>query len=351
MRPNVPGRAAMVLTLVFVVAAVMLAAAGPSAAASLEARWALHARQDANSFVAGAAPFAGGYEVVSFAAAGPSANLAAFKYGGADLVPPQPPIVSCTATVGPSTLDLHVGGVYPFAGCVFFVAVENTGGEPIRVDLAALDNAATVTCSAPGCLPSDVDIVAGGGDAATIAALCGADGGTVTHAGARYTIPPGATFTCPFFVTVLQPAKENAQYLVKITPPPIDGGDPQELQSPTPSPSSTIATFGSPFAPPSNTTGRIVATPTPTLPPAIATPSPTPSPTPTAVETVAGARTPGPGATPLAPSTGSGGELIQRAPGASGINPLVVLAAGAGLLSALLWAYRAKVARDARRGE
>ena len=115
------------VALLLVVGAVLFSRLTPTSAASLEATWSLFERADALSFVPGTTATSAGYEIVSFAAVGPSAGLSTYQYGGADLVPPQPPIVTCSATVEPTDLALLVDNAYPYAGCVFFVGVENTG--------------------------------------------------------------------------------------------------------------------------------------------------------------------------------------------------------------------------------
>ena len=143
------------------------------AAATLEARWSLYDRANASSFQAGvngiAAPGAGaGYEIVSFDSVGISAGLATYVYGGADLPAahggPMDPIVTCSASFTATEMFLTVDGAYPYAGCVFFLGVANTGDSPFRVSLGGLDEHATVTCNAPGCLASDVDVLGGGAE-------------------------------------------------------------------------------------------------------------------------------------------------------------------------------------------
>ncbi|MDZ7728645.1 MAG: hypothetical protein U5Q44_10890 [Dehalococcoidia bacterium] len=194
-------------------------------AQTVEATWRIHDRAGTGSFEAGAnevTPGSGqeGYEIISFDAVGLSAGLSTYTYGGADLSPPQPQVVSCDAAFTGSSMALQVDGAYPYAGCVFFVGAENTGEEPIQVELGALDEDAEVACDTDGCESSDVDILAGGPDAATIGELCQESGGVANTDGLVYELEAGAEFVCPVFVTVLQPANENTTYQVEIVPPP-----------------------------------------------------------------------------------------------------------------------------------
>ena len=284
-------------------------------AAPLEATWSLYSRANSTPFIVGAPGGTGGYEIVSFAAAGPSDALETYVYGGPDLSPPMPALVTCAATMQPTTVELTVGNGYPYAGCVYFLGVSNTGSNPIRVDLGSLEANATVVCNVSGCGRGDIDIVAGGRTAAEIGQLCSGPA-TLTGPNLRYVIAPGDTFVCPLFIVVLQPAKENATYRIEIVPPPLDNEN-QELETPTATPTSTT---------PGKTTDRsnTFSTPTPTLTPTKPTPTPTPSPTP--ISTAAGERTPGAIATPVAPSTGSG-VLVQRA-GGNPVSPILVIAGG-----------------------
>lgn len=285
-------------------------------AAPLEATWSLYSRANATPFVVGAPGGSGGYEIVSFAAAGPSDALETYVYGGPDLSPPMPALVTCAATMQPTTVQLDVGNGYPYAGCVYFLGVSNTGSNPIRVDLGSLEANATVSCNVSGCGRGDIDVVAGGRTAAEIGQLCSGPA-TLTGPNLRYVIAPGDTFVCPLFIVVLQPAKENATYRIQIVPPPLDDQN-QELETPTP----TL---------PGKTTDRpsTLSTPTPTFTPTTPvdpTATPTPTPTPTPFSTAAGEKTPGANATPIAPSTGSG-VLVQRS-GERSISPVIVIAGG-----------------------
>jgi hypothetical protein len=292
------------------------------AAATLEARWSLYGRANATSFQAGAtgvaAPGAGaGYEIVSFDGVGISTGLATYVYGGPDLPPahggPIAPIVTCNAAFTATEMFLTVDGAYPYAGCVFFLGVQNTGDTAFRVRLGGLDEHATVTCDAPGCLPSDVDLLGGGANANDVAALCREFGGSVTAVGADiYSVPPGATFVCPLFVTVLQPAKEGATYVVVISPPPPETRIliPLTIPSPTNTPTRTIAPKTDPTA------------------------TPTPTPTATPIAATEGEKTPGP-ATPQPPRTGNG--IVLRGGRQHGYDALTALlflgALGAGVLA------------------
>ncbi len=296
-------------------------------AAPLEATWSIYNRANTTPFVVGTPGGSGGYEIVSFAAAGPTDALDTYVYAGPDLVPPMPPLVTCAATMQPATVELNVGNGYPYAGCVYFLGVSNTGSNPIRVDLGSLEANATATCNVSGCQRSDIDIVAGGRTAAEVGQFCSGPA-TLTGPGLRYTIAPGDTFVCPLFVVVLQPAKENATYRIEIVPPDLDDEN-QEFETPTPTategprPTATQSTGTSGSRP------SIVSTPTPTVvpaKPAEPTATPTPAPSPTPMSTAAGARTPGANATPLAPSTGSG-VLVQRGGGHT-VSPLIVIAGG-----------------------
>ncbi len=319
-------RARVVIVLaVTAMAALMLGVRG--GAATLGAEWSLFGRADAASFAPGTVALtpgtgAEGYEIVGFGAAGPSAGLSSFTYGGADAPAahggPVPAIVACDATFTATSMTIGVTGAYPYAGCVFFLGVTNTGDVPIRVDLGSLDSSAQVTCNVPGCAKADIDIVAGGPDLATISALCRSAGGTAEHvSGSAFAVPAGAAFVCPLFVTVLQSALEGTIYVVTITPPPL------EQPQPTPTP----------------TTGTLLiqeSTPPAQGPPPFDGPRPRSTvvvPVATATELVAGARTPGALSTPLAPATGSG-SLVQHGAGdeGAGLPGLAVLAGAAGAL-------------------
>lgn len=297
-------------------------------AATLEARWSLYGRASAGSFEPGltavAAPGSGaGYEVVSFAAAGLAAGLSSYLYGGPDLPVanggPLPGIVSCTASFTATSIELSVSGAYPYAGCVFFPGVTNTGDTAIRVELGPLTADAAVTCTAPGCQRTDVELLAGGlaGDEDI---RCRAEGGTFERVtGSVFALSPGATVACPLFVIVLQPAKENAIYRVEITPPPVS------------EPPSTQVLDEPPPGPPS---GRVDQPPVVDMaPPPVEDPDETEP-----VEPVAGERTPGPAPTPVAPATGSA-TLVQGGSGggSAGIAGVLLLAAAVLAAAGLAW--------------
>ena len=230
-----------------------------------------------------------------------------------NLVPPQPPIVTCSATVEPTDLALVVDNAYPYAGCVFFVGVENTGtGQAIHVNLGSLDSSADVSCDVAGCQASDLDIVGGGSSSAIATELCRMTG-AVSQDDLTYTLEVGATLTCPFFVTVLQPAKEGAHYTVRITPPALD----TQQEDPTATPTSELTETGNTQlnniprpAPTATSTSRPSATATPTSKPTGLTPT----------SVVRGVRTPGP------PATGSG-KLVQRPGGSAGNSTVTWMAA------------------------
>ena len=206
-------------------------------AATATVSWSVHERQDTSSFVPSpthvVAPAPGaGYEIVSFSQDVPSVDSSGYVYGGPDLPPalggPLPSaIVTCTAIFEPDGLRLVVENAYPYAGCVFFAGITNTGDVPVEVELGALDPDDLVTCDAPGCSADDVDLLGGGADAATVGELCrtfdatGAPNpaGVQSTGGLGYSIEPGATFVCPMFLTVAQPAAEAATYMIWVSPP------------------------------------------------------------------------------------------------------------------------------------
>lgn len=270
----------------------------------IEARWSLYERAEATSFEPGGTPIdapgsGAGYEIVSFAAEGPSTALDTYMYAGPDLPPehggPLPSVVSCTSEFTATEISLLVEGAYPFAGCVFFVGVANTGTEALRVHLGMLGDHSTVTCNAPGCAGSDIEMLAGGRDASTAVGGCVLDGEAADLEGDVLGLAPGSVLVCPLYIVVLQPAAEGATYSIVVEPPP-----------PVTTSTSNVATFNpGPLQPPGG------AGATSTDPVDEATPTPTPTPTVTPNDAVEGVRTPGADATPAPPDTGSG-TLIQR---------------------------------------
>jgi hypothetical protein len=325
MRMRWQARLALVVGALLIAVPILLSSNVRGNAATLEARWSLLDRANATSFVPGANGTNAGYEIVSLGAAGPSTALSTYRYGGPDFTPPMTPIVSCTGSISAASLNLDVSGAYPYAGCVFFVGVTNSGDGAIRVSLGSLDANATVTCDKPGCQASDVDMVAGGPTAAEANALCRTSGTVTNTEGTAYTLAPGAVLACPLFVTVLQPAKEGATYVVRITPPPLESQHEPVVLVPGAPSDPGIGSEASPSA------SAEPSTPTPT-----ATPTATPTRVPTDV--VEGARTPGAGAgsTPHPPSTGTG-VLIQRSSAAGGPLPIVLMALGVALLLFVAW--------------
>jgi|GEM_PF-5186691 len=289
------------------------------AAATLETTWSLFARADANSFTPGVdpAPAPGGYEIVSFDAVGLAAGLGTYVYGGADLPPalggPAPPLVTCTATITGSELQLDVSGAFPYAGCVFFVGVENTGDAAARFELGPLGEEATVTCNAPGCEASDIEVLAGAAGPDPLAA-CRVEGGPVAFQDGIYSLPPGALVVCPVFIVVLQPAEEGATYLLEITPPPPETtpGDPgpQTFEAPQVNREPPVRSD---------------------VPPVTPTPEPT-------VTLIAGERTPG-APTPVAPSAGDS-IVLRSSGGGTGAAAALLVVAGVACAVAALWPVR-----------
>ena len=314
---------------------VLIGTTGRGRAAGPTAEWRLYARANTTTFAAGgssiAAPGNGaGYEIVSFDAVPLSTGLATYRYGGPDLPPPRgpmPAIVSCTASFTSTGMSLQVTGAYPYAGCVFFLGVTNIGTGPIQVQLGGLDGEELFGCDTTGCEISDLDIVAGGLDAATVAALCTESGGdTVAAGGLRYSIPVGGTFVCPLFLTVLQPANELTNYEIEVVRGP--GPDP----SPSPTSTSTRDPLRLQTPTPTNTPTNTPVpgqTPIPTT-----TASPTRqidrtdllTPTPPAGSTPGGSIDPGGLAspTPLPPVTGSG--ILAPGHGGRFVPAFVILA-------------------------
>ena len=344
-RPMMNGRvrAALVVGIAALGLLLLIATAAPGSAAPLAAQWSIFDRTDATSFHPGTGPATHGYEVVGFGAAGPSAALSTFVYGGADLTPPMAPIVTCALTVTPTALALTVNGAYPYAGCVYFVGVTNTGGGSIQVNLGSLDNNAAVTCNKPGCARTDLDLLAGATDAGTVNTLCrtiGAGaGGVSAMGGLTYDVAPGFTFVCPLFVTVLQPAKEDASYLVSITPPPLTPSTGEETLDVLPPPRSH-------GQPPSVLAAATPTATAPGQPPASPTPSGLATASPTPENSVLGVKTPGPGQ-PQPPATGSG-TIVQRS---SGHRTGPVFGALLLLAAALLLAWPSAKRRSARQEE
>ncbi len=322
-----------------------------SEAATLSGTWSLYQRANTTSFVSGAAgsPTSPGigYEIVSLDATGLAVGLAAYVYGGPDLSPakggPMVKIVDCTASFTPTDMRVKLDGGYPYAGCVFFLGVTNTGTTPLAVNLGGLTAEATVTCPAgrTRCQDTDFDVLAGGTNDATIRANCRAFDATGAAADSRilvgeptifrqaltYTIPPGVTWSCPLFLVILQPALENATYTIVITPPTIER--PGEVLETPPQPPA-VAPTTVPTAIPT-TVATIVAG-------ARVAPSPTATATP--LDAAAGARTPGPAATPAAPGTGTG-LRVERTP-ANGLPmlPALLMLVGLGLALFVAWPKR-----------
>lgn len=271
----------------------------------VEARWSLYERADAASFVPGGTPIdapgsGAGYEIVSFAATGPSTALETYMYAGPDLPPehggPLPSIVSCASEFTLTEMFLSVDGAYPFAGCVFFLGVANTGTEPLGMHLGMAAEHAETTCSAPGCQASDIEMLAGGPDASTALSSCVLDGDAAVLLDDVVSLAPGSVLVCPVFIVVLQPAAEGATYTIVIEPPP-----------PVTTSTSNVATFD-PGPPPQ---GGPPPGSTSTDPVDEATATPIQTATPSPIDDVEGERTPGASATPAPPDTGSG-TLVQR---------------------------------------
>lgn len=314
---------------------VFVGTAGSGRAASPTAEWRLYTRANTTTFAAGstslAAPASGaGYEIVSFDAMPLSTGLSTYRYGGADLTPPRgpmPPIVICSASFTQTGMSLQVTHGYPYACCVFFLGVTNIGTNPIQVQLGGLDGGEIFACDTAGCALSDLDIVAGGPDEATIAALCVESGGdTVASGGMRYTIPVGGTMVCPLFLTVLQSANEQTNYEIEVVRGPGPGPSPSpsvtatnpltlETATPTATPTATRTTVPGepPTAPASTATRQTDNT-------GLSTATPVPGTTPTPSIDPGGLASP----TPLPPVTGSG----MLAPGHGGryVPGLVILA-------------------------
>lgn len=314
-------------------------------AATLEGRWSLYQRANSTSFVSGGVGSLTspgiGYEIVSLDAAPLSTGLATYVYGGPDLPPakggPMAKVVDCTAAFTPTNMHVVVSNGYPYAGCVFFLGVTNTGDSPLAVNMGGLTAEATITCppGRPDCGKTDIDVLAGGADDATIRANCRAFDASGAPADARilvgdatifkqpltYTIPVGVTWSCPLFLVVLQPALEDTTYIIVINPPPIERppvvlDTPPESPPPPPPPG---------IAPPVSPTTVAGATAVP------------PAATPTPVDVVQGVSTPGALATPAAPATGTG-LVVRNRPG-QGIPvwPVILMACGLGLSIALAW--------------
>ena len=126
-------------------------------------------------------------------------------------------------------------------------------------------------------------------------------------------VPPGVTFVCPLFVTVLQPAKEGATYVIGDRAAAAGNADliPQTLPS-------------------------VTNTPTPTnTPKTDPTATPVPTATPTPITATEGEKTPGPAATPAPPGTGN--AIVIRGGRQHGYDALTALlflcALGAGVLA------------------
>ncbi|MBX7111281.1 MAG: hypothetical protein K1X87_05465 [Dehalococcoidia bacterium] len=214
------GLVAFVLTAIGILAALLAGSRG-SSALGLQATWSISGRLDASAFRAGSQLAAGGqgFEVISFGAAGPTAALSTYRYGGPDLAPiPQRRFVTCAASASAGRLTLNIGNAFPYAGCVFFPTVTNTGTSAIEVDLGSLQQPAGVFCGRSTC---KVDIVAGGTDEAGVADRC-ISTGSVARASTSlltYRLASGASMTCPVFVVLLQPASEATTYAVTVDAP------------------------------------------------------------------------------------------------------------------------------------
>ena len=348
-------RAVMVAIIVLMTVAFGFASYRSSEAATLSGTWSLYQRANTTSFVSGAAGSATspgiGYEIVSLDAKGLAAGLSTYVYGGADLPPakggPMVKIVDCTASFTPTDMRVKVDGGYPYAGCVFFLGVTNTGATPLAVNLGGLTAEATVTCPVghPNCRATDFDVLAGGTNDATIRANCRAfdsagvaadskilvGDGNIFKQALTYTIPPGITWSCPLFLVILQPASENTTYTIVITPPTIERPPTDVLPTPTPPPPGVASTSVPPAPSVAPPTGATVVAGTSVVPPA---------PTATPIDAAAGARTPGPVTTPAAPGTGTG-LRVQRSP-ATGVQllPAILILFGLGLALFVAWPKR-----------
>ena len=358
------GRARMLVIagIAMVTLGVLFASGSGGSAATFEGTWSIYERQDATSFVAGNTPVLTanplpGHEIVGMGAVGVTTSLADYKYWGLAAVPVELPIVSCSASITQPVMSLSVVGAYPFAGCVFFLGVKNTGESPLTIELGSPGSDVPISCGPGTCSGANLDVLAGGKTPAEAASLCRAfpdDPGTPGHldgvsndgSNLRYIIAVGTTFVCPVFLVVLQPACENCTYHFEITPP-------------TPTPPLTVVSATTPSPTPITPDVVTEPTPTPTLPGGGGTvPTPTNTPVPatstststlTPVSTVAGVRTPGPGTptaasaltpvpTPRPPDSGTGLLVVRGQSGEPpSILPIVLLSLATLLCLAIAW--------------
>jgi hypothetical protein len=170
-------------------------------AAPLEASWDIVGRANVSSFAPSVSqdPAATGYEIVSFDAVDVQGGLSTYVYGGADLPANRggaaPAIVTCEATFTQTEIQLQVGGAFPYAGCVFFLRVTNTGDGPLNFQLGGLTADADVECNAPGCLASDIQVLAGS-DSSTPEDACTVNG-DLTSTGGLLALAPGGASPVP----------------------------------------------------------------------------------------------------------------------------------------------------------
>ena len=345
---------------------VLFASGSGGSAATFEGTWSIYERQDATSFVAGNTPVLTanplpGHEIVGMGAVGVTTSLADYKYWGLAAVPVELPIVSCSASITQPVMSLSVVGAYPFAGCVFFLGVKNTGESPLTIELGSPGSDVPISCGPGTCSGANLDVLAGGKTPAEAASLCrafdssGAGGAAgnagITHSGdnLRYTIAAGFTYVCPIFLVVLQPACENCTYHFEITPPtPTPPLTVVSGTTPTPTPITPVVVSETTPTPTPTLPGGGTA-PTPTNTPVPATSTSTSTPTPTPVETVAGVRTSGPGTptaasaltpvpTPRPPDSGTGLLVVRGQSGEPpSILPIVLLSLATLLCLAIAW--------------
>ena len=307
-------------------------------ALGLRATWTLTGRQDNVTLRPGAQlppPGQSGFEIISFAAAGPTGALASYVYGGPDLAAasggPQPAFVTCTAGTGSATgtIVLDITNAFPYAGCVYFPTVKNTGQRPLQIELGSLSDPANVFCGAPTC---KVDIVAGGTTPQSARQHCVAEGVVLRLAPtSRYFLAPGASLTCALFVVLLQPAAEGTTYTIVIKAPfPEDPPPPGGGSDPTPRDPGIPGLPAPPIPEPSGTASPdpgVAPSPTAPTDPGATGPSGTGA-TPTPAAPVVGA------IAPLPPDSGSG--LVLGAGRVGGPSVLLGVAAFACFLSAVL---------------
>ncbi len=201
-------------------------------AGQAEVTWAIAGRSASTEFFPGhepPPPGEQGFEIVAAGVegglVGPSGNVDAYQYA-ASAGPETPRFVRCHAELSASlqAIVLLVDGGYPFAGCVYYLAVRNSGPLPIDLDLGQLDDGSGVFCNGPDC---KVDLLAGGSTAGRLAATCQFSGAAPPPAPGSLVISlqPGAEAVCPLFVVVLQAAAENTTYRVAIRAPRPEPGD------------------------------------------------------------------------------------------------------------------------------